>query len=124
LSELHLRQLGDQEINIVDIVRPITKYAVMIQDAKKIRYHLEKALYMASHGRPGPVWLDIPLDIQAAPVDEMTLVAYNPQEDEIGFDKMELSSKAKEVIGANSIGRTPGSTGRAWNSTGGWGKYV
>ena len=67
--ELKLRQLGDQEINIVDIVRPITKYAVMITDKNSIRYHLEKAVYDAKNGRPGPVWLDIPLDIQGAQVD-------------------------------------------------------
>src|SRR3989344_8908411 len=57
-----IRQLGDQEINIVDIVRPITKHAVTIMDANDIRYHLEKAIYLAKSGRPGPVWIDVPLD--------------------------------------------------------------
>lgn len=59
-----LRTLGVQEINIVDIVHPITKYAVMVTDENDIRYHLEKAVYLANDGRPGPVWLDIPADIQ------------------------------------------------------------
>lgn len=61
-----LRQLGDQEINIVDIVRPITKYAKTITDPKDIRFELEKAFNLAQTGRPGPVWLDLPLDIQGA----------------------------------------------------------
>jgi acetolactate synthase-1/2/3 large subunit len=57
--QLPLRQLGDQEINIVDIVRPVTKYAVMLREPREVRYHLERALYLATHGRPGPVWLDV-----------------------------------------------------------------
>ena len=59
-----LRQLGDQEVDIVAMVRHLTKYAVMITDPKSIRYHLERALYLAAAGRPGPCWLDIPVDVQ------------------------------------------------------------
>ena len=73
---LHLRQLGDQEINIIDIVKPITKYAVMITDKNSIKFHLQKAVYEAKHGRSGPVWLDVPLDIQGAMVDEADLVEF------------------------------------------------
>lgn len=62
-----LRQLGVQEINIVDIVRPITKYAVMIKYASQIESHMNRAIKYATTGRPGPVWLDIPGDIQNAP---------------------------------------------------------
>jgi acetolactate synthase-1/2/3 large subunit len=76
--ELNLRQIGDQEINIVDIVKPITKYAVMVTDKNKIRSHLEEAVYWAKHGRPGPVWIDVPLDIQGALVEEDELEAYTP----------------------------------------------
>jgi acetolactate synthase I/II/III large subunit len=76
--ELKLRQLGDQEINIVDIVRPITKYVAMITDKNSIRYHLEKAVYEAKHGRPGPVWLDVPLDIQGAQIDPESLEGFVP----------------------------------------------
>lgn len=76
--ELNLRQLGDQEINIVDIVRPITKYAVMITDKNSIRFHLEKALYEAKHGRPGPVWIDVPLDIQGAQIEPESLEGFAP----------------------------------------------
>jgi acetolactate synthase-1/2/3 large subunit len=75
---LPLRQLGDQEINIVDIVKSITKYAVMVTEPSEIRYHLEKAMYLATHGRPAPVWLDIPLDVQSAIVDETKLKSYKP----------------------------------------------
>jgi acetolactate synthase-1/2/3 large subunit len=74
-----VRQMGFQEINIVDIVRPITKYAVMVEDPQTIRYHLEKAIYLAGHGRPGPVWLDIPLDVQAAEVDEASMDPFEPE---------------------------------------------
>ena len=96
--ELKLRQLGDQEINIVDIVRPVTKYAVMVRDPRKIGYHLDKALYLATHGRPGPVWLDIPLDVQAAQVSESDLLPYDPREDEIRFDPERIRAQAAELL--------------------------
>ncbi|MEZ0306959.1 MAG: thiamine pyrophosphate-binding protein, partial [Ramlibacter sp.] len=70
---LPLRQLGDQEIDIVRMVESVTKYAVVVQSADSIRYHLERALYLATHGRPGPVWLDVPINIQATKVDPATL---------------------------------------------------
>lgn len=73
-----LRQLGDQELNIIDIVKPITKYAVMVKDKNTIRYHLEKAVYLAKEGRPGPVWIDIPLDIQAAEINAAQLTEFIP----------------------------------------------
>src|SRR3972149_6085934 len=63
------RQYGDQEVNIVDIVKPLTKYAVTVMDPKEIGYHLEKAVYIAKSGRPGPVWIDIPLDIQGSTIE-------------------------------------------------------
>ncbi len=77
-----LRQLGDQEVDIVSCVRPITKYAVMVTDPKDIRYHLERALYRAGHGRPGPAWIDIPVNIQGSMIDETALRPYDPREDE------------------------------------------
>jgi acetolactate synthase I/II/III large subunit len=69
-TPLGMRQLGVQEIDICSIVRPITKYAVTILEPLDIRYHLEKAVWLALHGRPGPVWIDIPLDVQASPIPE------------------------------------------------------
>lgn len=73
-----VRQQGMQELDIISIVRPITKYAAIVYDPQMIRYHLEKALYEATHGRKGPVWLDIPLDVQAAMVEEEQLIGYTP----------------------------------------------
>ncbi len=75
--ELPLRQLGDQEINIVDIVRPVTKYAKMVTDPAMIRYELEKAIKIALSGRKGPVWLDIPINVQSAEIDPDTLRSFN-----------------------------------------------
>lgn len=64
-----VRQTGFQELNVIDIVKPITKYAMTVEDPANIRYELEKALYLATQGRPGPVFIEIPLDIQAAEVE-------------------------------------------------------
>src|SRR5450631_4395747 len=64
-----VRQMGVQEVDIVSMVKPITKYAVMVMEPETIRYHLEKAAYLARSGRPGPVWIDIPLDVQASPIE-------------------------------------------------------
>jgi acetolactate synthase-1/2/3 large subunit len=77
---LALRQYGDQELYILELVKPVTKYAEMVTDPKSIRYHLEKAFYLAKVGRPGPVWLDIPLDVQGANIDESTLIGFDPTE--------------------------------------------
>ncbi len=77
---LPLRQLGDQENDIVRLVAPITKYAAMITDPLRARYHLEKAVYLATNGRPGPVWLDVPLNVQAARVDPEDLAGFDPAE--------------------------------------------
>ena len=75
-----LRQLGDQELNIVPIVTPVTKYAQFVDDPRKIRYYLEKAFFLTTHGRPGPCWLDIPLDVQAAMIDDPeSLEAFVPE---------------------------------------------
>jgi acetolactate synthase-1/2/3 large subunit len=80
-NPLGMRQLGVQEVDIVSMVRPITKYAVTVLDPASIRYHLEKAVYLALHGRPGPVWIDIPLDVQAAPIDDVAgLQRFDPAE--------------------------------------------
>ena len=75
-----MRMKGFQEVDTENIVKPITKYAVTVRDAKLIRYHLEKAVYLARHGRPGPVWLDIPLDIQAASIEPGELKRFDPEE--------------------------------------------
>lgn len=96
---LPLRQLGDQEINIVDIVRPITKYAAMVIEPQSIRFHLEKAIHLATSGRPGPVWLDIPLNVQAALIDENHLDSYTPKyDDRVEFDHHDIRKTVAFVL--------------------------
>ena len=73
-----VRSMGPQEVDIVSIVRPIVKYAKTILDPERIRYELEKAVYLATHGRRGPVWIDIPLDVQAAGIDQDRLRGFDP----------------------------------------------
>lgn len=79
--ELNLRQLGDQEADIISIVKPITKYAVTINNPQDVKYHLDKAIYEATTGRKGPVWLDIPMDIQASFIDEETVLTFAPEKE-------------------------------------------
>lgn len=76
---LKLRTNGEQEYDICRSVEGMTKYCVMLSNAKEIRYHLEKALFLATSGRPGPVWIDMPLDMQAAMVEESELKGFDPQ---------------------------------------------
>ncbi len=92
--ELPLRQLGDQEINIVDLVSPVTKYAKMITAPEEIGFELEKAVWLATHGRPGPVWLDVPINIQSAEVDTSL------------FRKFEAPELAAEVVDTTDVLRT------------------
>lgn len=77
---LDLRQLGDQEWDIVSTVNSMTKYAEMVVDANKIKYCIEKAIYLAMNGRPGPCWVDIPLDVQGAIIDTDDLIEFDPKE--------------------------------------------
>lgn len=77
-----LRAMGDQEYDIVKSVAPMTKYAVMIEDPKTIRYHLERAWHLATTGRPGPVWIDIPVNFQGGYIETDELEGYDPSEDD------------------------------------------
>jgi acetolactate synthase-1/2/3 large subunit len=79
-----VRSMGQQEVDIVSIVRPITKYATTILEPRQIRYELEKAVFHATHGRRGPVWVDVPLDVQASVIDEATLVGFTPETQSTG----------------------------------------
>ena len=72
----NVRQFGAQENDIISMAKPVTKYAVLVQDEKKIAYELERCVYEATHGRKGPVWMDIPLDVQDKMVDEDELVHF------------------------------------------------
>lgn len=75
-----VRSMGQQEVDIISIVRPITKHAKTILEPETIRYELEKAVYLATHGRRGPVWIDIPLDVQATVIDEKNLRGFDPND--------------------------------------------
>ncbi len=77
-SGLRLRQVGVQEADILPVVLPMTKYAVMVNDPQDIAFHLEKAAPLATTGRPGPVWIDVPMDVQGAPVDPAALRHFVP----------------------------------------------
>ena len=94
--ESKVRQIGFQETDIVDIFKPITKYAVLIDDPQKIRYELEKAVYLAKSGRPGPVLLDIPDDVQRAEINPEELESYLPEKKEIDYFK--LDEKINQTI--------------------------
>ena len=76
-----MRMLGFQEVDTTELARPVTKYAVTIRDPQTVRFHLEKALWLARSGRPGPVWINIPLDIQAANIEPDKLPGFSPEED-------------------------------------------
>jgi len=93
-----LRQLGDQETDIIPLVKSITKYAVMVTDPNSIRYHLEKALFLATSGRPGPCWLDIPIDVQASQIDPAQLPGYDPAADQPDYHLDALPGICREVL--------------------------
>jgi acetolactate synthase-1/2/3 large subunit len=96
---LGMRQLGVQEVDIVSIVKPITKYAVVVVEPLDIRYELEKAHYIAMNGRPGPVWIDIPLDVQASPIpDPSTLRGFNASEHEAAMANENLKDEVRRVV--------------------------
>lgn len=80
VADKGVRQLGFQEIDSVSIYKPITKYAITVSDANTIKYHIDKAIHIATSGRPGPVLLDIPLDIQSAEIDVQNLEGYTPED--------------------------------------------
>ena len=91
--ELKLRQLGDQEFDIIQSVSNMTKYAVLVMEPEQIAYHLEKALFLALDGRGGPVWLDIPLDVQGAMIETEDMVHFDPQEEGLAPDSGEDSEE-------------------------------
>jgi len=90
----NLRQLGVQEVNIVDMAKPITKYAKLITEPDSIQYELEKAVYLCKEGRPGPVLLDIPVDVQACRVNEISMKHFIPE----GKNKYSISDNIIEAV--------------------------
>ena len=93
-----LRQIGDQEADVISMAKGVTKYAALVTDPDSIRYHLEKALHLATSGRPGPCWLDIPIDVQAAQIDPAQVVGYDPAEDEPGYPLEGLPGVCRDVL--------------------------
>ncbi len=111
-----LRQFGVFEVDIVPIVRSVTKAAVVLDDPQMVRYHLERAVHLATTGRPGPVLIDIPLDVQGALVDPETLHGYEPEdkavftpaEDAVGAVLARLQSARRPLIVAGHGVRAAG----------------
>jgi len=93
-----LRQFGIQESDIVTMVKSITKYAVTVTDASQIRYHMDKAIHLATTGRPGPVWLDIPLDIQSKHIAPDQLSGFDPDEENELVREKNLSASVSKCI--------------------------
>ena len=98
-----VRSMGQQEVDIVAVVKPITKFAVTVTDPSKIRAVLEEAVWHAQQGRPGPVWVDVPLNIQAALVDPETLVGFTPP----SAPAADLAQQIAEVASALRSARRP-----------------
>lgn len=94
VGDTGVRQIGSQEVQIIDMVKPVTKYAVQVMDPLEIRYHMERACYEAKSGRPGPVWLSIPLDVQAAMIEPEMLKGFVPEKKE----KADLSTAVEKTI--------------------------
>ncbi len=104
INQQGVRHQGMQELDIISVVKPITKYTALVTEPESIRYHMERALYEATHGRKGPVWLDIPLDVQATMVDENSLKGFEIPEEE----KTEgLESAVLEVIDRLNSAKRP-----------------
>ena len=109
-----LRQLGDQEVDIVRMVGGITKYAVTVQDPARIRWEVEKALHLAVTGRPGPTWVDVPIDIQGTQIDPDSLVGFDPANDGAALpseaDPLQgeaLRQAAKAVVAQLAMSKRP-----------------
>jgi acetolactate synthase-1/2/3 large subunit len=106
VGDTGVRQIGSQEVQIIPMVRNITKYAVSVLDPSEIKYHLEKAFYMAEHGRKGPAWIEIPLDIQGAMIDEDALKGFIP-DDEIRQKPANISTSVDTAIKMLNDSRKP-----------------
>ena len=105
---LNVRQIGDQEADIISIVKPLTKYAVMVTDPNMIKLHLDEAFHEATTGRKGPVWLDIPLNVQNAKINPQSLISISkephlpkPTNAQIKkvVDKIKQASKPLLIVG-------------------------
>ena len=98
-TETPLRAMGDQEYDITKAVEHMTKYAVMIEDPKTIRHHLERAWHLATTGRPGPVWIDIPVNYQGMYIETEELEGYNPADDDAKLPPAVSEDIVREILG-------------------------
>ena len=96
MGDSGLRQKGPQEVDIVSMIKPITKYAATVMRPEDIRFHIEKAIHLATTGRGGPVWLAVPLDVQASEIDPDKLVGYEPPAPP--DRKAELTAQVEQTI--------------------------
>jgi len=106
-TPLGVRQVGVQEVDIVSVVSSLTKYAVTVVDPTTIRYHLEKAAFLARSDRPGPVWIDIPLDVQASPIEPAELAGFEPPQRATSVSGPELRAAVRDVLAALQRAQQP-----------------
>ncbi len=106
-TETPLRALGDQEFDIVKAVAPMTKYAAMVEQPGQIRYMLEKGWHLATVGRPGPVWIDIPVDFQGSYIDTDSLPGYDPADDDRELPPPVDDSVVKAILEKISHAKRP-----------------
>jgi acetolactate synthase I/II/III large subunit len=102
-----LRQLGDQEVDIIRMVKGITKYSILVTDPESIAYHLERAWYLSQNGRPGPCWLDIPVDVQSAEIDPEKLKHYDSAEDRLIFEPETVRRQVSDVLQSIAKAKRP-----------------
>ena len=101
VGDQKIRQFGIQEVDIISIVKSYTKYAVQIDSPEKIKYELQKAAFLANDGRPGPVWIDIPLDIQASDVDPDSIDSFVPNKKDYSVKASDIDKTIEAINKAN-----------------------
>ena len=106
-SRRGVRSFGAQEVDVTAMARPVTKYAVTVTDPDSIRYHLEKAVYLARHGRKGPVWVDVPLDVQGAQIDPSALRSFSPEQEGLTAPPPDFSGPVQETYALLQAARRP-----------------
>jgi acetolactate synthase-1/2/3 large subunit len=93
-----IRQIGFQETDIISIVKPLTKYAKLIEDPMAVKYELQKAIYLAKNGRPGPVFLDIPIDVQKEEIDPDELIGFDEELQEVSYNVKRIEKQIDSFL--------------------------
>lgn len=107
VGERGVRQTGSQEVNITAMMQSVTNYAVTVTDKRMVKYHLDKAVYLATHGRKGTVWLDVPLDIQGAQVEESELAEFDPAGEGLVSDTAVSDGDLDEILAMLKSAKRP-----------------